>query len=138
MDNSILFSILLVAVGLLIGFILTLVINNLRVNRASKKVDDMISQAKKEVEKLKRDAAIEQKEEAHKIKMDLDKEIREKKDELKESEKRLLQREASIDKRDELYQRREASLDEREDKLSERQMDNHTYRMYSSHYSLLS
>ncbi len=123
MDSNILFSILLVAVGLLIGFVLTLVINNLRVNRASKKVDDMISQAKKEVEKLKRDAAIEQKEEAHKIKMDLDREIREKKDELKESEKRLLQREASIDKRDELYQRREASLDEREDKLSERQME---------------
>ena len=67
---------------------------------------------------MKRDAALEQKEEAHKLKMDLDKEIREKKEEIKESENRLLQREASIDKRDELCQKRESSLDEREDRLS--------------------
>ena len=40
-----------------------------------------------------------------------------------ESENRLLQREASIDKRDELCQRREASLDEREDKLSLKQVE---------------
>ena len=77
-----------------------------------------MANAKKEIEKMKRDAALEQKEEAHKLKMDLDKEIREKKEEIKESENRLLQREASIDKRDELCQKRESSLDEREDRLS--------------------
>ena len=122
MDNY-LFSILLVIVGLLIGLFIAFVINSIRVNVASKKAAALIEQAKKEIEKLRRDAAIEQKEEAHKLKMDLDKEIREKKEEIKESESRLLQREASIDKRDELYQKREASLDEREEKLSERQLE---------------
>ena len=123
MNNDTLFSILLVAVGLLVGFIIAFILNNLKVSRASKEAESLINEAKKEIEKQKRDAAIEQKEEAHKIKMDLDKEIREKKEELKESEQRLLQREASIDKRDELYQKREAVLDEREEKLSERQME---------------
>lgn len=121
--NETMFSILLVAVGLLIGFIIAFVINSLKVSRASKKAETMIANAKKEIEKAKRDAAIEQKEEAHKAKMDLDKEIRERKEELKESENRLLQREASIDKRDEMYQKREAALDEREEKLSERQIE---------------
>jgi len=121
MNGSIGFSILLVALGLLVGFVVAFVINNLRVTKASKKAEGLINGAKKEIEKLKRDAAIEQKEEAHKMKMDLDKEIREKKEELKEAESRLLQREASIDKRDELYQKREATLDEREEKLSEKQ-----------------
>ncbi|MBQ2910036.1 MAG: ribonuclease Y [Bacilli bacterium] len=121
--NDTMFSILLVAVGLLIGFIIAFVINSLKVSRASKKAETMIANAKKEIEKAKRDAAIEQKEEAHKAKMDLDKEIRERKEELKESENRLLQREASIDKRDEMYQKREAALDEREEKLSERQIE---------------
>ena len=121
--NETLFSILLVAVGLLIGFIIAFVINSLKVSRASKKAESMIANAKKEIEKAKRDAAIEQKEEAHKAKMDLDKEIRERKEELKESENRLLQREASIDKRDEMYQKREAALDEREEKLSDRQIE---------------
>ena len=123
MGNNTLFSILLVAVGLLVGFIIAFILNNLRVSKAAKEADNLINQAKKDIEKLKRDAAIEQKEEAHKLKMDLDKEIREKKEELKESEQRLLQREVSIDKRDELYQKREAALDEREEKLSERQME---------------
>ena len=119
--NSIVISILLVIVGLVLGFVASLVINYFRGNLTSKKSEAMIAQAKKEIEKLKRDAAIEQKEEAHRLKMDLDKEIREKKAELKENENRLLQREASIDKRDEMYQKRESALDERETKLSEKQ-----------------
>ncbi len=119
--NNVAFSILLVVIGLVVGFVISLIINSLKGSMASKKADSMIANAKKEIEKLKRDAAILQKEEAHKAKMDLDKEIREKKEELKESENRLLQREASIDKRDEMYQKREASLEERENKLSEKQ-----------------
>ncbi len=121
--NNVGFSILLVTVGLLIGFIIAFVINSLKVTKASKKAEAMVAQAKKDIEKAKRDAAIEQKEEAHKLKMDLDKEIRERKEELKESENRLLQREANIDKRDEMIQKRELSLDEREEKLSERQIE---------------
>ena len=121
--NNVGFSILLVTVGLLIGFIIAFVINSLKVSKASKKAEAIIAQAKKDIEKAKRDAAIEQKEEAHKFKMDLDKEIRERKEELKESENRLLQREANIDKRDEMIQKRELSLDEREEKLSERQIE---------------
>lgn len=121
--SSTMFSILLVTLGVLVGFIVALVVNYFKASMASKKADALIEQAKKEIEKLKRDAAIEQKEEAHKLKMDLDKEIREKKEEMKESEARLLQREANIDKRDEMYQKRETALDEREEKLAERQVE---------------
>ena len=120
MDKT-LFSILLVVIGLVVGFVISLIINSMKGSMANKKAESMIANAKKEIERLKRDAAIEQKEEAHKAKMDLDKEIREKKEELKESENRLLQREANIDKRDEMYQKRESALEERENKLSEKQ-----------------
>ena len=65
MDN-IGISILLVIVGLIIGLGIAYLINYLRDKGVSKKAEDMINQAKKEIEKLKRDAAIEQKEEAHK------------------------------------------------------------------------
>ena len=119
--NNVLFSILLVLIGLILGFAVSFLINMVRDNLLSKKTERMLAQTKKEIDKMKRDAALEQKEEAHKIKMDLDKEIREKKEELKESENRLLQREANIDKRDEMFQKRELALDERENKLSEKQ-----------------
>ena len=119
--NNTVFSILLAVIGLIVGFVVAFIINSLRGNIASEKADSMINQAKKEIEKLKRDAAIEQKEEAHKAKMDLDKEIREKKEELKSTEDRILQREASMDKRDEMFQKRESAIEERENKLSEKQ-----------------
>jgi len=118
--NNTLFSILLGVIGLVIGFVIAYVINNLKVNRAEKKAEDLLNKANKEIEKSKRDAAIQLKEEQHKAKMDLDKEIREKKSEMKESEERLIQRENNIDKRDALIQKRESNLDEREEKLSAR------------------
>ena len=121
--DHILFPILLLVVGAIVGFVISYVMNNMKVSNANKEAEKIINNAKKEIEKAKRDAAIEQKEEAHKQKMDLEKEIREKKAELKESENRLLQREANIDKRDEMYQKRETVLDEREEKLSERAME---------------
>jgi len=118
---DILFPILLVIVGAVVGFASSFIMNNMKVSNATKEAEKIINNAKKEADKAKRDALLEQKEEAHKQKMDLEKEIREKKSELKESENRLLQREANIDKRDEMYQKREAILDEREEKISERQ-----------------
>lgn len=120
MDNGV-FSILLLLVGLLVGFGVSFLLSYFRVNNASKKVEAMINQARKDAEKVKRETILEQKEELHKLKIETEKELKEKKDELKESENRLLQREASMDKRDELYQKRETTLDDREAKLVMRQ-----------------
>ena len=121
--NNTTFSILLAIIGLFVGFVIAFVFNMIKNKSKEIKANALIEQAKKEAEKLKRDAILEQKEEAHKLKMETDKEIKEKKAELKQNENRLLQREASMDKRDELYQKREASLDDREAKLSKEQKD---------------
>lgn len=120
MDNG-LFSILLLLIGLFVGFGVAFLLSYFRVNNASKKVEAMINQARKDAEKVKRETILEQKEESHKLKIETEKEIKEKKDELKASEDRLLQREANMDKRDELCQKREATLNDREAKLVVRQ-----------------
>ncbi len=118
--NSTVFSILLVIIGLVVGLLLTFLINHFRVNNAQSKIKSLSEKAQKEAEKVKRDMLFEAKEEAHKLKMDLDKELKEKKAEMKESENRLIQREQNMDKRDENYQKREKFLDEREEKLQEK------------------
>ena len=117
--NDIVFSILLIIVGLAAGIGITFIVNLFKENTTSKKIEKLFNQAKKDADKLKRDAILEQKEEQHRLKMELDKEIKEKKEEIKDSEARLLQREANMDKRDEMYQKRELALDERESKLTE-------------------
>ena len=115
-----LFSILLVIFGLVGGFGLTFLVAYLREGATSKKIDKMLKDAEKNAEKIKRDAVMEVKEKSYQLKLEVDKDIKEKKSELKDSENKLLQREASLDKRDELCQKRESTLDEREEKIIQR------------------
>ena len=118
MGNSKIFFSLLFLIGLVVGFLLSILVNYIRKNLTSKVVKDMIEKARKDAEKTKREIILEQKEESHKLKLELDKEIKEKKQEIKDNEERLLQREKSMDKRDEFYQKRELLLDEKEEKLN--------------------
>ena len=118
-----LFSILIIILGLVIGFGLTFLVDFLRENTTSKKINKMLEDAEKNADKIKRDAVMEAKEKSYQLKLEVDKDIKEKKAELKDSENKLLQREASLDKRDEICQKRESTLDEREEKIIQRQKD---------------
>ncbi len=121
--NGVIFSILLVLIGLFVGIILITVINYIRDVSISKKAEKMIEAAKKESEKIKRDNILESKEEAHRLKLELDKEIKEKKAEIKESEERLLTREANMDRRDLTLQNREEMLEDKENNLINKQKE---------------
>ncbi len=121
--NSILFSILLVIIGLFVGGIAVILFNYLRGVSASGKADEVLKQAKKEAEQLKRDYILEAKEESHKIKIETDKEVKEKKKEVAEAEQRLLTRENNIELRDQTLQNREMALEERENNLFLKQKD---------------
>ena len=120
MENNTVLSILLVIVGLIIGAGIVFIINLIKKNNAKDKAKNLIEEAQKESERIKRDLIFEAKEESHKLKEELEKEIKEKKDEVKEMENRLVLREQNMDRRDETFQKREQLLDEREDKLNEK------------------
>ena len=115
--NDILFSILLVLIGIFVGVIIVLIVNYIRGINASKKIEILLDKAKKDAEKLKRDSILEAKEENYKLKTELDKEIKEKKSELKENEERLFNRESNMDRRDQMLQNRELLLEEKENNI---------------------
>lgn len=121
--NDVIFSILLVLIGIFVGIIAIVVFNYIRGNQAAKKVEGMLEKAKKEAEKVKRDYLLEAKEEAHKLKIETDKEIKEKKQEVKEAEERLINRENSMDRRDQTLQNREQMLEEKENNLINKQKE---------------
>ena len=100
-----------------------MILNSLKVLSATKKADKLLEDAEIQADKLKRDSILEAKEENHRLKADLDKEIKEKKAEIKESEDRLLAREESIDRRDQTLQNREQILDSKEQDLIDKQKD---------------
>ena len=120
MNNTVIF-ILLVLVGIVVGALLVIVLNNVRGNSLSKKSEKILEDTRKQAEKLKRDSILETKEELHRLKLETEKELKEKKLEIKESENRLTQRESNMDKRDLMFQKRENALDEREAKITLKQ-----------------
>ena len=118
MNKQIVFSALLILIGLIFGIFLIILLSYIRRTKTTNKIKEMLEKARKEAEKIKREGILEQKEETHRLKLEFDKELKEKKADLKETEDRLLQREKNMDKRDELYQKRETLLDEKEERLN--------------------
>ena len=118
MNKQIVFSALLILIGLILGIFLIILLSYIRRTKTTNKIKEMLEKARKEAEKIKREGILEQKEETHRLKLEFDKELKEKKADLKETEDRLLQREKNMDKRDELYQKRETLLDEKEERLN--------------------
>ncbi len=121
--SSVIFSILLIIIGLFVGIIFMIILNYVRGFALSRKAMAAIEEAKMEADKLKRESILEAKTEASRIKDEADREIREKKQEIKDSESRLLAREESMTLRDQTLQNREQLLEEKENNLLEKQKE---------------
>ena len=70
--NDTVFSILLVVIGLIVGIIVTFIINKLRGVSAKAEANKLIERATRDAEKAKRDGLLELKEESYKIKQQTD------------------------------------------------------------------
>ena len=116
-------SILTLVIGFFVGFLIVFIVYMIRSNQNESKANKLIEDAKKEVDKHKRDSLMELKEESYRLKQETDKEIKEKKAEMKDTESRLMQREASLDKREEMLQKRDNTLDEKENNLLAKQKE---------------
>ncbi len=81
----------------------------------------ILQDAKKEAETLKKEVLLEAKEENQKYRSDIESELKERRQEVKNQENRVLQREQLLDKKDETLDKRESSLEEKEGKLGSRQ-----------------
>ena len=99
--DMLLISILALVIGSLSGTGCALLYHNIKGKNNDKAISEMLEKAKKDADKMKREALLE----------------------AKENEDRLIQRENNIDKRDQLLQKRETTLDERENKIFERQKE---------------
>ena len=121
--ENILYSILLILVGLSFGIIIMLIINKLKLVKSQKDADKLIETAKKEAEKIKRDNVLDIKEETYKLKQEAENEIKEKKKEITELNELIQSREKSLNKRDEMIQEREKTLDQKDKDLLVRQKE---------------
>lgn len=78
-----------------------------------------LEEAKREAESTKKEAILEAKEEVHKLRADLDKETRDRRNEIQRFERRLIQREESLDKKGEMLEKREDSINKKSIEIQE-------------------
>ena len=87
------------------------------VGSAEEKSREIIDDAIRTAENKKREALLEAKEEIHKLRADVDKENRERRNELQRLERRILQKEEQLDKKLDSIERKEESLHHKERNL---------------------
>ena len=85
-------------------------ISEKKIGSAEQESERIIAEAKKTAEGEKREALIQAKEEIHKNRVELDKEMKERRNEILRLERRLVQKEESLDKKVEALEQKEETL----------------------------
>ncbi len=107
--------------GLLIGYILRKTIGERVIGSAEQMAKNLILDAENKSETIKKEITIEAKEEAHKVRSEVEREIRERRSDITKSERRLIQKEETIDRKIENLERREENLIKKEGKLEKKE-----------------
>lgn len=113
-------SVVFLIVGLLIGYLLRKNVGESKIGSAEQKAQNLILDAENAAENIKKEKILEAKEETHRLKSDLENEIRDRRKEVEKSERRILQREENIEKKLENIERREDGLSKRERSMNEK------------------
>ncbi|MGM7635771.1 ribonuclease Y [Bacillus sp. Hm123] len=122
MDAITIISILLgLIVGVVVGYFVRKSIAESKIAGAKDAAEQIIEDANREAEALKKEALLEAKDEIHKLRTDTELELRERRNELQKQENRLLQKEENLDRKDEQLDKREAQLEQKEEALTKRQ-----------------
>ncbi|MDR0424038.1 MAG: ribonuclease Y [Clostridiales Family XIII bacterium] len=109
--------ILTLVLGLFIGYIIRKTVAEKTIGSAEQSAKNIILDAENRSEAMKKELINEARDEAHRIKTDVDREIRERRTEIQRSEKRVIQKEESIDKKTENLERKEENFQKREQNL---------------------
>ena len=96
---------------------------NSKIGNDEEKARGIIDEAVKTAEEKKRESMLEIKEESIKAKNDLDKEIKERRNEISRNERRIVQKEENVDKKLEAIEKREAGFAVKEEELKKQKIE---------------
>ena len=117
-------SILIGAGALVVGLIVGIVLNKQlvanKLGKAKSTAAKILEDALSEVKTMKKEAILEAKEEAHAIKMEIDKEIRDRRSEVQRLEDRLAQKEEFMVKKEEQLDKKQENLDQMKEQLEKK------------------
>lgn len=110
---QIIISILLLIVGVVAGYFIRKSIAEQKIAGAKDAAEKILADANRDADSLKKEALLEAKDEIHKLRIETERELRERRNELQKQENRLLQKEENLDRKDETLDKREMILEKR-------------------------
>ncbi len=112
-----------VAAGSVIGFLYRKNIAEKEIGTAEQEATRILNEAIKAGETKKREAILEAKDEIHKNRTEAEREIKERRNETQKLERRLMQKEETLDKKTDSVEQKSLDLDRRTDKLHKMQAE---------------
>lgn len=110
-------------VGIALGFVITRYVINASTKKAAQEADDMIADAKRQAETMRKEAVLEAKDQALKLKQEAEAENKERMKEVRAAENRISQREESLDRRVESLDAREHQISSMQGQIERRERD---------------
>ncbi len=120
---TIIVALALIVVAFMLGIQYRKKVAEAQLGAAETKAREIIDDALKTADATKREIQLEAKEEALKTKNELEREVRERRGEMQRNEKRLVQKEETLDRKSDSLEKKEASLNRRNDDLDKKARD---------------
>ena len=105
------------AICTLVGYIIRKNIGEKAIGSAEQKARNLILDAQNKSETIKKEITLEAKEEAHRMRTDVEREVKERRAEIQRAERRLIQKEESVDRKLENIEKREESITKHENEI---------------------
>ena len=109
--------------GALIGYIYRKNVGEKAIGSAEQKAKNLILDAENKSETMKKEAILEAKEEAHRLRNEAERDARERRAEIQRSERRLIQKEESMDRKLENIEKKEESITQKEQAIVNKQKE---------------
>ena len=110
-------------IGIAIGYVYRKNVAEAKIAKAEDAVRTMLDDAQTKAEEIRKEKELEAKEEIYKLRTEAEKENRDRRNELQRTERRLFQREETLDKKIEAVEAREQALNQRVTKVEKREAD---------------
>ncbi|KXG75814.1 ribonuclease Y [Thermotalea metallivorans] len=118
--------VVMAAVSFIVGYFVRKNIAEGKINNAEQRAKEILAEAQKDAETTKKEILLEAKEEVHKLRSDFEKDSRERRNEIQRLERRLLQKEETLDrksenleKKEEMYNKKLREIAEKEEQIKE-------------------
>ena len=117
---SVIVGLVALVIGLFAGYVLRKSIGEKEIGSAEQKAQNILLDAETSAENKQKEMILEAKEEAHKLRSDVEKEIRDRRNEINKTEKRIQGKEENIDRKMNSIERREQELTTKEHSMQEK------------------